>query len=64
MLGLQFHLEVDPAVIERWLIANADELAAHDIEPHRLREEAERWGPALAVHGPAVFEAWLDGLPA
>jgi GMP synthase (glutamine-hydrolysing) len=62
VLGLQFHLEVDPSRIEQWLIAYADELAAHGIDPRALRADARRLGPELAARGSAVLGAWLDGL--
>lgn len=58
VLGLQFHLEVDPSRIEAWLIAYGDELRAHGIDPQSVR----RHGPALAERGAAALAAWLDGL--
>ncbi|KAA0013849.1 glutamine amidotransferase [Billgrantia pellis] len=59
VLGLQFHLEVDPAHIEPWLIGHAAELAAAERDPVRLREQAKRFGPGLKQRGQQVFREWL-----
>ncbi len=62
VLGLQFHLEVDHAQIERWLIGHAHELATNGIDPRAIRSDAARYGPELAARARAVFADWLDGL--
>lgn len=62
ILALQFHLEVDPTTIERWIISNANELALHSIHPTTLRRDAASHGAALATAGTQVFTTWLDGL--
>lgn len=62
VLGLQFHLEVNLAVFERWLVGHAHELAAHGIDPAALRRQAQASGPRLAAAGTDVFDAWLDGI--
>lgn len=62
VLGLQFHLEVDHAQIERWLIGHAHELATNGIDPRSIRSDAARYGPELATRARAVFADWLDGL--
>lgn len=64
ILGLQFHLEVDPTTIDRWIIANAGELATHGISPDALRRDAAQYGPALVAAGQQVFDAWLAGASA
>ena len=61
VLGLQFHLEADHRRIESWLIGHAHELAAHDIDPRRLRADAHTYGPELAARGRAVVDAWING---
>ena len=43
VLGVQFHIEADPAKIERWLIGHACELAGAKIDPRAFM-------PALLVH--------------
>lgn len=60
VLGLQFHLEADPAQIERWLIGHAHELAAEGIDPRTVRADAAEHGPALAKAAVEVLERWLD----
>lgn len=64
VLGLQFHLEVDPARIEQWLIGHAAELAAAGLDPVELRAQAHRFGPALKARGEQVFREWLAGAEA
>ena len=59
VLALQFHLEADPARIERWLVGHAAELAQAGLDPRALRRQAEVCGPALAKLAPAVIGAWL-----
>ena len=44
-LGLQFHLEVLPEEIERWLIGHACEIASTaDVSVAQLRADTEYWG--------------------
>ncbi|WP_316668500.1 glutamine amidotransferase [uncultured Propionibacterium sp.] len=62
VLGLQFHIEADPALMERWLIGHACELAGAGIDPRALRADAARLGPRLAGLAVQVLERWLDGL--
>ena len=62
VLGLQFHLEVEPVQLERWLIGHAHELASHRIDPKVLRNEAALHGAALARAAREVFGAWLNEL--
>ncbi|PPG40599.1 glutamine amidotransferase [Pseudoclavibacter sp. RFBA6] len=62
LLGLQFHLEVDPHMVETWLIANAYELAVHDLDPRAIRADALELAPRLTDAARGVVGAWLDGL--
>lgn len=64
VLGLQFHLEVEPAQLERWLIGHAHELAAHRIDPATIRRDAASHGDALTRAARSIFGAWLDGCEA
>jgi GMP synthase (glutamine-hydrolysing) len=61
-LGLQFHVEVEPASFERWLVGHACELAAARIEPAALRSAMAAHGPGLARKAEAVLSNWLDEL--
>lgn len=64
-LALQFHPEVNAcAGIERWLVGHAVELAAANIDPRALREDAARAGPALREAARHMLTEWLDGLDA
>jgi len=60
-LGLQFHIEAEPARFERWLIGHAGELAAAGIDVTALRRQAARELPAIAGAGARAIEAWLGG---
>lgn len=60
VLALQFHLEADPAQLERWLIGHACELAGAGIDPRAIRADAALHGDALARAATTVFDAWLD----
>ena len=62
LLGLQFHLEVDPQMVEMWLIANAYELAIHELDPREIRADALELAPRLTAAARAVIGRWLDGL--
>lgn len=62
--GLQFHLEMDRPLIERWL-ANphyARELAAHGhaLDAGTIRAQTEAHLPAMQQHAEAVFNRFLD----
>jgi len=61
-LALQFHIEVEPARIERWLIGHTVELGKAGIDPRRLRADAKAHGEATAAAGRAVLSKWLDSL--
>lgn len=62
LLGLQFHLEVDPQMVETWLVANAYELAAHGLDPREIRADALALAPRLTAAARTVVGDWLDGL--
>jgi GMP synthase (glutamine-hydrolysing) len=59
VLGLQFHLEVDPAKIERWLLGHACELAQACIDPKEIRRQTQKVGPALSATASKVIGQWL-----
>jgi GMP synthase (glutamine-hydrolysing) len=61
-LALQFHLEVDAARFERWLIGHTVELAKAGLDPAILRAQAQTQGAATALAGRMVFGSWLDSI--
>ena len=61
-LALQFHIEVEPARIERWLIGHTVELGKAGIDPRDLRAQAKAHGAATAAAGRAVLSNWLDAV--
>lgn len=60
MLGLQFHLEADARMMERWLVGHANELGQCGIDPRTLRAQALALGSQLAMAASATISAWLD----
>jgi GMP synthase (glutamine-hydrolysing) len=59
VLGLQFHLEADPAKLERWLLGHACELGQAGVDPREIRRQAREFGPALSAVAPKVIDRWL-----
>lgn len=59
-LGLQFHLEVRPGNIERWLIGHACELSGPSMpDLASLRADTIRYGLRMQTHAAAIFGEWL-----
>jgi GMP synthase (glutamine-hydrolysing) len=63
-LALQFHLEVDAARFERWLIGHTVELGKAGLDPNALRAQARTHGAATVQAGRAVFSSWLQSIDA
>jgi GMP synthase (glutamine-hydrolysing) len=61
-LALQFHIEVEPARVERWLIGHAVELGKAGIDPRTLRAQAKAHGVATAAAGRVLLSKWLDSI--
>lgn len=59
-LALQFHPEVDPAGIERWLIGHAAELAQAGVDLTALRHATRLHGQALERAAAPMMEDWLN----
>jgi GMP synthase (glutamine-hydrolysing) len=59
-LALQFHIEVEPARVERWLIGHTVELGKAGIDPRTLRAQADAHGAATVAAGRIVLSHWLD----
>lgn len=62
VLGLQFHIEVDPDAIETWLVGHTVELGKAGIDPRTIRSQATSVGRATAEKGRAFLARWLDGV--
>ncbi|OWQ85709.1 glutamine amidotransferase [Roseateles aquatilis] len=62
-LGLQFHLECDPAKLERWLIGHAGELAQARVVLDDLRRDAAAFGPGLRAALGDIMDRWIAGWP-
>lgn len=63
-LGLQFHVEVDPARIELWLVGGAAGLVEAGVDPAELRRQTRRHGAAMLQAAPRLLGEWLDGCTA
>jgi GMP synthase (glutamine-hydrolysing) len=63
-LALQFHLEVDGARFERWLIGHTVEIGKAGLDPNALRTQARTQGAATVQAGRAVFSSWLQSIDA
>lgn len=61
-LAWQFHLEVDCARIEQWLIGHAVELALAGVDIAGLRADALRHGTGLRAALAGVMDAWFARL--
>lgn len=62
VLALQFHLEIRPELIERWLIGKAFDAAAAGVNPTLFRQRTAMLGPPLEPYADEVFDLWLNGL--
>lgn len=59
VLGLQFHIETDPAVLETWLVGHAGELAAAGVDLTAFRARAVAVRDGLVAAGMRVLTDWL-----
>jgi GMP synthase-like glutamine amidotransferase len=55
-LGVQFHPEVTPAIVESWIADDRGSLAAARIDPAILRKETARRGPAARSQAFTLFD--------
>ena len=58
-LGLQFHCEVTPGMLQGWSVASAGLVAQKKLDLHRLRLETEEFGPRLITQAEKFFSEWL-----
>ena len=61
-MAWQFHLEVAPSRLERWLISNIDEIRACGLRPDELRRQARAQEAGLQQAAAAVMQAWFERL--
>lgn len=65
VLALQFHLEVEPEALESWYLGHAHEIGSiAGLEVPKLREDGQRYGPALQRPAQQVWRKWLESLTA
>jgi GMP synthase-like glutamine amidotransferase len=57
-LGIQFHPEVTPAIVDRWAESEAAQLAELGIEREDLRARGDRLAPQAARQAFRLFDAW------
>ena len=64
-LGLQFHPELDPSMLEGWLLnGGQEELERTGIDVDELRAATKREEPAVRLRTHALVDAFLDRLAA
>ena len=59
-LGLQFHPEVTPQIMEAWVKAYPHELAAVGVDPNELLKETNRIASASRKNALQLFERFVD----
>ncbi|MGD9698323.1 glutamine amidotransferase [Acinetobacter sp.] len=64
ILALQFHLEVAPESLEKWLIGHTCELRKAKVNIPALRADNQRYATALALQAQAVLQAYLKQISA
>ena len=62
-LALQFHIEVGPVDLERWLVGHVHELDHHGISVAKLRDDTRRYSRAATAEGRELLSTWLSGVP-
>lgn len=58
-LGLQFHVEVSARGLERWYVGHACELGAAKVSVAELRQQSEKFAPALEEASRQFWKEWL-----
>jgi hypothetical protein len=58
-LGLQFHPEVTPEIMESWVKAYRHELDGDGVDPDALLEETHRLAPEVRRRSERLFNAFL-----
>ena len=63
-LALQFHPEVNPAVLQEWMITDRDQLRECGVDPDELLERTARETTKARTRAEAVVRAFLDSVNA
>lgn len=60
--GLQFHLEVDEGLVDRWIVqpANQQAIEVAGVEPQSIRAQYRDTMPALKSMAARTFGSWID----
>ncbi len=61
-LGLQFHPEVTPEIMESWVRAYRHELDGDGVDPDALLEETQRLAPAVRLRSERLFDHFLTDI--
>ncbi|HEX6256668.1 MAG TPA: type 1 glutamine amidotransferase [Euzebyales bacterium] len=61
-LGVQFHPEVTPGIIDGWIASGADKLRATGVDADRLSDETRRNADRARVAAHDLFDRVLDAL--
>ncbi len=59
-LGLQFHPEVTPEIMESWVKAYRHELDGDGVDPDALLEETHRLAPEVRRRSERLFDHFLS----
>lgn len=62
ILALQFHVEVAADAMEKWLIGHTSELRHAKIDIPRLRDDNQRFAPALEKNAPQVLDFFMQNI--
>ena len=60
VIGLQFHIEADPAKLECWYVGHAAELFAAGVSVPELRMASATLAQRVRAQADAIFVPWLD----
>jgi GMP synthase-like glutamine amidotransferase len=61
-LGLQFHPEVTPQIMDSWVRAYRHELDGDGVDPDALLEETHRLAPAVRMRSERLFDHFLSDI--
>ena len=61
-LGLQFHPEVTPEIMDSWVRAYRHELDGDGVDPDALLEETHRLAPSVHRNSEHLFNRFLEGV--